>query len=92
MLLSTRWSMKKIYNAAYLLNIIFQAFFNLLFPMALAFLLGWLAVSRLAFPYWIYAPLLILGLAAGLISMIKFLIYTLEAFEKTEKAKEKIDE
>ena len=76
----------EIYNAAYLINVIFQAFFNLMFPMAIMFFIGWLAVSRLSIGQWVYAVLLIFGLIIGLISMIKFLIYALDAFEKIEKA------
>ena len=80
---------KKIFNASYLINVLFQAFFNLLFPLAVALGVGWLLTSRFNLPSWIYAPLLILGLAIGLISMIKFLIYALDAFEKIERNQEK---
>ncbi len=77
---------KKIYNAAYLINVIFQAFFNLMFPMATGFFAGYLVTEKLSFPQWWYAILLVAGLAVGLFSMIKFLIYALDAFEKIEKA------
>ena len=80
---------KKIFNASYLINVLFQAFFNLLFPLALAFGVGWLLTAKLALPSWIYVPLLLAGLAIGLISMIKFLIYALDAFEKIERNQEK---
>ena len=80
--------MKKIYNAAYLINVIFQSFFNLIFPMALMFFIGWIAVSQLSFGQWVYAIFLIFGLIIGLISMIKFLIYALDSFEKIEKAQQ----
>lgn len=78
----------KIYNAAYLINVIFQAFFNLMFPMAIMFFIGWLAVSRLSIGQWVYAVLLIFGLIIGLISMIKFLIYALDSFERIEKSQQ----
>jgi len=77
---------KKIYNAAYLINVIFQAFFNLMLPMAAGFVAGYLLTEKLSFPQWWYAVLLVAGLAVGLFSMIKFLIYALDAFEKIEKA------
>ena len=77
---------KKVYNAAYLINVIFQSFFNLMFPMALAFGVGYLVTSKLSFPQWTYAVLLVIGLAVGLFSMIKFLIYALDAFERIEAA------
>lgn len=77
---------KKIYNAAYLINVIFQAFFNLLFPMAIMLILAWLTTEKLSFPQWVYAPMIIFGLAVGLFSMIKFLIRALDTLEKIEKA------
>lgn len=77
--------MKRIYNAFFLINVIFQSFFNLLLPVALAFGLGYLLVAKLSLPEWIYVPLIILGVFAGLFSMVKFLIYTLKTFEKTEE-------
>lgn len=77
---------KHIYNGAYLINVIFQAFWSLLFPMALGFLAGWLLTARFGLPSWIYAVLLLVGVGIGLFSMIKFLIYALDAFEKIEKA------
>lgn len=77
---------KKIYNAAFLINVIFQSFFNLIFPMAGMFFVGWLLVDKCSCPEWIYVPLLIVGLITGLISMVKFLIYALEIAERNEKA------
>ena len=77
--------MKKIYNAFFLMNVIFQSFFNLVLPVAIAFGLGYLLVAKLSLPEWIYVPLIILGVFAGLFSMVKFLIYTLKTFEKIEE-------
>ena len=77
---------KKVYNAAFLINVIFQAFFNLMFPMAAGFFAGYVLTEKLSFPQWWYAVLLVAGLAVGLFSMIKFLLYALDAFEKTEAA------
>ena len=78
--------MRRIYNATYLINVIAQAFINLMLPMALAFGGGWLLTERASAPSWIYAVLMIAGVAIGLFSMIKFLICALDAFEKIEKA------
>ena len=83
---------KKLFNASYLINVLFQAFFNLLFPLALAFGVGWLLTAKLALPSWIYVPLLLAGLAIGLISMIKFLIYALDVFEKLERGRQQNQE
>lgn len=80
---------KKIFNASYLINVLFQSFFNLLFPLASALGIGWLLTTKLALASWIYVPLLTAGLAAGLISMIKFLIYALDTFEKIEREQQR---
>ncbi len=77
--------MKKVYNAFFLMNVIFQSFFNLVLPAAIAFGIGYLLVWKLSFPEWIYVPLIIVGVLAGLFSMVKFLIYTLKTFEKIEE-------
>jgi hypothetical protein len=42
-------------------------------------------VWKLSFPEWIYVPLIIVGVFAGLFSMVKFLVYTLKTFEKIEE-------
>ncbi len=78
--------MKRIYNATYLINVIFQAFWSLLLPIGLALGAGWLLTDKLSAPSWIYAVLIIIGVTIGLFSMIKFLVYALDAFERIEKA------
>ncbi len=75
---------RKIYNATYLINVVIQSLLNLLLPMAGMFFIGWLLVSRLSFPEWVYVPLILFGLAIGLTSMIKFILYAMSAFEKIE--------
>ena len=74
------------------MNVIFQSFFNLIFPAALAFGIGYLLVWKLSFPQWIYVPLIIVGVFLGLFSMVKFLIYTLKTFEKIEDLNKKDNE
>ena len=75
---------RKIVNATYVINIIFQAFLTLLMPAGFCFLISWLLVSYASAPKWLYAPLLILGVLVGLISMIKFVISAMSALEKLE--------
>lgn len=83
---------KKFFNALYALNIFFQGFLSLIFPIALSLLISWIAVDKLSAPEWIYAPIVILGVVAGLCSMIRFIIAAgnaLERLEAEQKKKEK---
>lgn len=76
---------KKIVNSLYLINIIFQAFFSLLFPVGCALLLAWYMVEKRDMPSWIYVILIILGVFIGLFSMVKFILVSMSAFERLEK-------
>lgn len=75
-------------NALQALNIIIQSFFNLLTPMGFSLLVSWLLVEKAGFPVWLYAVLIILGVAVGFYSMIRFLISALAALERLEKEQE----
>lgn len=75
-------------NALQALNIIIQSFFNLLTPMGLSLFVSWLLVEKAGLPVWIYAVLIILGVAVGFYSMIRFLISALAALERLEKEQE----
>ena len=86
---------KKIVNSLYLINIIFQAFFSLLFPVGCALLLAWYMVEKRDMPSWLYVILIVLGVFIGLFSMVKFILSAMSAFERLEKeqkAKEKHQE
>ena len=80
---------KKFFNALYALNIFFQGFLSLLLPIALSLLIAWAAVEKLSAPEWIYAPIVILGVAAGLCSMVRFIIAAGNALERLEAEKKK---
>ena len=67
------------------MNIVFQAIISLVSPAALAFFIGWLAVSKFGAPPWIYVPLIVLGIIVGFISMIRFAISASEGLERLEK-------
>ena len=69
----------------YALNMFFQGFFSLLMPIALAFALSWLFVERVGAPAWIYAPLVILGVGAGFLSMVRFIITAGASLERLER-------
>ena len=65
-----------------------QSIITLLSPAALMFFIGWLATKKLGAPAWIYAPLLIVGFLAGLVSMVRFAISASEGLERLEKERE----
>ena len=79
----------KLFGFLYALNIIGQAIFTLLTPAALTFGLAWLFVSRAGAPNWLYAILIPLGVIAGLISMVKFVIAATANLERLEKENRK---
>ena len=76
---------KKIVNSLYLVNIVFQAFFSLLFPVGCALLLAWYMVEKREMPSWLYVVLIISGVFIGLFSMVKFILSAMSAFERLEK-------
>jgi F0F1-type ATP synthase assembly protein I len=78
---------RKIVSATYVLNIIFQSFFNLAFPIGLGILISWLLVENAGAPGWIYAPLVIIGVIIGFSSMIKFILSAMRALERLEAQK-----
>ncbi len=79
---------RKFISVSYVLNIVFQAFFTLLTPAAIFFLISWLLVSYASAPSWIYAPFLIVGILLGLYSMVKFILSAMAGYERLEKQRE----
>lgn len=71
-------------SVTYVLNIIFQAFFTLLTPAGLGFLISYLLIRFAGAPDWLYAPLLTVGILIGFVSMIKFILSTMKALERLE--------
>ena len=76
---------KRFVGVMYVLNIVFQAFFTLLMPAALCFVIGWALVKYASAPDWIYAPLLVVGILWGFYSMIKFVLTAMAGFERLER-------
>ena len=76
---------KKLFSVLYAVNIISQAIFTLLIPLALGFGLAWLLVKSLDAPEWLYAVFIPLGVITGLVSMVKFAISASESLERLEK-------
>ena len=82
---------RKIVSAMYVLNILFQSLFNLACPILLMLGLGWLLIKKCSAPDWIYAPLGVLGVTVGFISMIKFILNASKSLERLEKEQEERD-
>ncbi len=72
-------------GALYVLNILWQALFSLAAPIGVMFFISHLLVRYASSPTWIYAPFIVVGALAGLISMIKFVLSAMEGFERLEK-------
>ena len=79
---------KKWLSAMYALNIIFQSFFSLASPIALALALGWLTVAKLGAPTWVYVPFTVVGVFSGLFSMVKFILSAMGGLNRLEKEQE----
>ena len=69
----------------YAINIIAQAVFSLVTPAALMFCVAWLLVTKASAPEWLYAVMIPVGIIAGLVSMVKFVISATSALERLEK-------
>lgn len=77
--------MKEGYSTFYVINIVFQSIFTLLWQIAAALLVGWIFVRFVGAPPWIYVPLILLGVASGLISMVRFILAAMKSLERIEE-------
>ena len=77
----------KFVSAVYLLNIIFQSFFDLAMPIGVSILASWLLVEKASAPGWIYAPLVVIGVIIGFSSMIRFILSAMKALDRLEEQK-----
>ena len=78
----------KAYSAVYVINIVLQSIFSLLFQVGACTLVAWLAVSKLDAPEWVYVPAVLFGVFTGIFTMIRFVISSMQALERLEKQKE----
>ena len=69
----------------YVLNIIFQALFSMLFSIGVSLLLGWVGTTYWSFPEWVFVPLIIFGVIVGIISMIKFILAATRGLDNLER-------
>ena len=78
----------KFVHAFYYFNIIVQSVFSLLCPVGLLTLLAWFLTSRKYVGEWIYAVLILFGIAIGLFSMFRFITGATAQVRALEKAAE----
>ena len=77
--------MKEAYSTVYVINVVFQAIFTLLWNIGISLFLGWASVRWLSAPDWIYVPLIIVGVILGFISMVRFILTAMRALDRIEK-------
>lgn len=75
---------KKFFNAMYVFNIALGAISSLVTPIALGFFLAWLLVTRLGAPEWLYVVFIIIGVASGLVGMVRFVLSSMAGLERLE--------
>lgn len=78
---------RKIYDLTYVLSVVVQGFWSLLFPIGLGLFGGWLLVNKVGAPSWLMIVLTVAGVFVGLISMCKFLMSAMTALERRDKEK-----
>ena len=82
-------TVKQAYSTFYVINIVFQAIFTLLWQIATALIVGWLLVEKIGAPIWVYVPLILVGVVSGLVSMVRFILAAMKSLERIEEQKRK---
>ena len=77
--------MNKTYSAFYVINVVFQAIFTLLWQIGTALAIGWIFVEKLNAPKWLYVPLILVGVGSGLVSMVRFILAAMRSLERLEE-------
>ena len=81
--------MKERYSSFYVINIVFQSIFTLLWHIGAGLLVGWIFVRFVGAESWIYVPLILAGVFTGLFSMVRFILAAMKALERIEEDKRK---
>jgi hypothetical protein len=77
----------KAYSTFYVINIVFQSIFTLLWQIFAALAVGWIFVEKLNAPRWLYVPLILVGVGTGLVSMVRFILAAMRSLERIEEQK-----
>ena len=81
--------MRESYSTFYVINIVFQSIFTLLWQIGTAVLVGWIFVEHIGAPDWIYVPLILVGVGSGLVSMVRFILAAMRSLERLEEQRRK---
>lgn len=73
------------YSTFYVINIVFQSIFTLLWQIGAAIFVGWIFVSLVGAPEWLYVPLILLGVGSGLVSMVRFILAAMKSLDRIEE-------
>lgn len=73
----------------YVLNIVLQSLFSLLFGTAVCVGIGYLLTTQLGVGRWVYIPLILVGLGLGVVSMVRFILSAMAGLERLEKERER---
>ena len=79
--------MNKAYSTFYVINIVFQSIFTLLWQIFAALAVGWIFVEKLNAPRWLYVPLILVGVGTGLVSMVRFILAAMRSLARIEEQK-----
>jgi hypothetical protein len=82
-------NVKQAYSTFYVINIVFQAIFTLLWQIALALVIGLILVKKIGAPNWVYVPLILVGVITGFVSMVRFILAAMRSLERIEDEKRK---
>lgn len=75
---------KQAFNAVFVLNVIFQSIFTLLFDTGLFVLIAYLLNSYAGADRWVYIPFVLFGLGLGIFSMMKLIMSAMKSLERLE--------
>ncbi len=78
----------RVYSAVYVINIVLTSIFTLLFDIGLFVLIAWLLTAKAGLPEWVYIPAVLVGVAIGVASMLKFILTSMRALERLDGERE----
>ena len=73
------------FSTIYVINIVIESIFTMLFSVGISVLAGWLLVNRLGTREWVFVPLILMGIAIGFLSMFKLIGASMRALERIER-------
>ena len=76
---------KRFISPFYIFNMIVQSLFSLVTPIALTFAVAWALNTYANVGPWIYVVLILIGVGAGLYSMVSFLLKASAAIEALDR-------